>query len=154
MFAVIVDFTNLLFAALLVGAMFAVWLVFNPAGLDAGTYVALQQQGVRTLHPALPILGVATILVTIIAAVLGRADSTRFWLLIATAACLAASGLITRFLNMPINAIVMTWGSDSLPSNWMALRNAWWRWHCFRLVTGLAGFSLLLAATLKHGSPK
>ena len=57
MFAAIIDFANLLFAALLVGAMFAVWLVFNPAGLNAGTYVALHQQGVRTLHPALPILG-------------------------------------------------------------------------------------------------
>lgn len=154
MSAAIIDFTNLLLAALLVGAMFAVWLVFNPIGLDARTYVALQQQGVRTLHPALPILGVTTILVTIAAAVIGRADSMRFWLLIATVACFAASGLITRFLNMPINAIVMTWSSDSLPSNWMGLRNAWWRWHCLRLVTGLAGFSLLLAATLKHGSAK
>src|ERR1700722_2126583 len=154
MLSVIVDFTNLLLAALLVGAMFAVWLVFNPAGLDGGTYVALQQQGVRTLHPALPILGVTTILVTITAAVLSRSDSARFWLLIATAACLAASGLITRFLNMPINAIVMTWTSDSLPSNWMGLRNAWGRWHCLRLVTGIAGFALLLAATLKHPSTK
>ena len=154
MSATVLEFTNLLLAALLVGAMFAVWLVFNPVGLDPRTYVALQQQGVRTLHPALPILGVATIVVTITAAVLGRADSARFWILIATAACFAASGLITRFLNMPINAIVMTWSSDSLPSNWMALRNAWWRWHCLRLVTGLAGFSLLLAATLKYGSAR
>ncbi|HEY2822723.1 MAG TPA: DUF1772 domain-containing protein [Candidatus Acidoferrum sp.] len=150
----IVEFTNLLVAALLVGAMFAVWLVFNPASLNAGTYVALHQHAVRTLDPALPVLGLATILVTIIAAVLGRADSTRFWLLIATAACFAASGLITRFLNMPINAIVMTWTGDSLPSNWMGLRNAWWRWHCLRLVTGLAGFSLLLTATLKHSSAR
>ena len=154
MLSLVVDFTNLLLAALLVGAMFAVWLVFNPTGLNAGTYVALQQQGVRTLHPALPILGVTTILVTITSAVLSRADSTRFWLLVATAAFLAASGLITRFLNMPINAIVMTWTSDSLPSNWMVLRNAWWRWHCLRFVTGLAGFALLLAATLKHASTK
>jgi hypothetical protein len=153
MSAAIIEFTNLLVAALLVGAMFAVWLVFNPASLNAGTYVAFHQHGVRTLDPALPVLGAATILVTILAAVLGRADSTRFWLLVATAGCFAASGLITRFLNMPINAIVMTWSTDSLPSNWVALRNAWWRWHCLRLVTGLAGFSLLLAATLKHSSP-
>ena len=150
MFAAIIDFANLLFAALLVGAMFAVWLVFNPAGLNAGTYVALHQQGVRTLHPALPILGIATILATVTAAVLGRADNTRFWWLIATALCFAASGLITRFLNMPINAVVMTWNSDSLPTNWMGLRNAWWRWHCLRLLTRLVGFSLLLVATLKN----
>jgi Domain of unknown function (DUF1772) len=154
MSAAIIDFTNLLLAALLVGAMFAVWLEFNPAALNAGTYVVVHQHAVRTLDPALPLLGAATILVTIAAAVLGRADSTRLWLLIATAACFAASGLITRFLNMPINAIVMTWRTDSLPSNWMALRNAWWRWHCLRLVTGLAGFSLLVAATLKHGSTR
>jgi len=151
MFSIVIDFANVLFAALLVGAMFGVWLVFNPAGLDASFYVALHQQGVRKLNTAMPALGATTILLTIAAAVLGRGDSTRFILLIGAVVCFAAAGLTTRFLNQPINAIVMTWSSDSPPSNWTGLRDEWWRWHLIRLVAGLGGLSLLIAATLKHG---
>src|SRR5215471_2313563 len=99
MLSAMVDFTNLLLAALLVGAMFGVWLFLNPAGSDAVLYVALQQQGIRGLDTTMPALGAATILVTIVAAVLGRGDATRLGLLIAAVACLIAAGLITRFLN-------------------------------------------------------
>jgi uncharacterized membrane protein len=151
MYSSIVDFTNLLVAALLVGAMFGVSLMLNPSGLSASNYVALQQRGIRTLHPALPILGAATILVTITAAVLGRDDHTRLWLLITAVVCFLAAGLITRFLNMPINAIVMTWSSDSLPGDWAGLRDGWWKWHCVRLLAGLVGLSFLIAAMLRRG---
>jgi Domain of unknown function (DUF1772) len=72
-------------------------------------------------------------------------------LLIAAMGCLVASGLTTRFLNQPINAMVMTWRNDSPPADWTRLRDAWWRWHLVRLATGLVGLSLLIAATLNRG---
>jgi uncharacterized membrane protein len=150
LFAVI-DFTSLLLAALLVGAMFGVWLFLNPAGSDAVLYVALQQQGIRGLDTTMPALGAATIVVTIVAAVLGRGDGARLGLLIAAVACLIVAGLITRFLNQPINAIVMTWHRDAPPADWMRLRDEWWRWHLMRLAAGLGGLSLLIAAALKRG---
>ena len=151
MLALMIDFANLLLAALVVGAMFGVWLVFNPAGLDASFYIALHQQGVRALNKRMPALGAATTLLTIAAAALGRVNVTRFRLLTATVVCFVATGLITRFLNQPINAIVMTWSASSPPSNWTGLRDKWWRWHLIRLATGLVGLSLLIAATLKRG---
>ena len=151
MVALIVDFANLLLASLLVGATFGVWLVFNPAGLGANVYVALQQQGIRTLNVAMPALGAATALVTVTSVVLAREDRTRVLLLLAAVICFVAAGLITRFLNQPINAIVMTWAVDTPPTNWTQLRDEWWRWHLMRLVAGLAGLSLLIAATLRRG---
>jgi uncharacterized membrane protein len=147
----IIDFTNVLLAALLVGALFGVWLLFNPAGLDASRYIALQQQGTRALHPALPALGIATMLVTVIAAVLGRDDRTRLGLLIAAVVCFVAVGVIARFLNQPINGMLNTWSSDAPPVDWTRLRDDWWRWHLVRLVSGLGGLALLVAATLKRG---
>ena len=151
MFALIIDFANLLLAALVVGAMFGVWLLLNPRGLDASSYVTLQQQGIRTMNRVMPALGAATILATITAAVLGRDDRARLCVLVGAVVCFVAIGLITRFLNQPINAIVMTWRTDLLPSNWTELRDEWWRWHLIRLTTGLVGLSLLIAATLKRG---
>ncbi len=151
MFPTMIDFADMLLAALLVGAMFGMWLVLNPAGLAASVYITLQQQGIRTLNRAMPRLGAATILLTIFAAVLGRDNSTRFALLVGTIVCLVASGLITRFLNQPINAIVITWHTDAPPANWTGVRDEWWRWHLIRLLAGLVALSLLIAAMLQRG---
>jgi hypothetical protein len=151
MFILIVDFANLLLAALVVGALFGARLFLNPVGLDASLYVAVQQQAIRTMNTVMPALGAATIVGTVAAAVFGRGDRMRLWLMVATAASFLAIGLITRFRNQPINAMVMTWRSDSAPSNWRVLRDAWWRWHLVRLATGLVGLSLLIAAALRRG---
>lgn len=150
MFVQMIDFVNLLLAALLVGTMFGVWLFLNPARLDAISYVMVQQQAIRTLNTVLPALGAATILVTIAAAALGRDDSARLWLLVTVVVCFMASGLVTRFLNQPINAIVINWRVDAVPSNWTELRDDWWRWHLVRLCTGIAGLSLLIVAAVKR----
>lgn len=72
-------------------------------------------------------------------------------LLLSAAAFLTTAGLVTRFLNQPINAVVMTWSTDSLPANWAQLRDDWWRWHFLRAVAGLVGLCLLLAAMLRRG---
>lgn len=150
MLATTIDFTDLLLAALVVGAMFGVWLTYNPTGLDATAYVAQQQQSIRGLNVTLPVLGGVTVLLTIFAAVLARGDRTRFTLLLTAAACFVAAGLITRFLNQPINAIVMTWSAAAPPADWMQLRDDWWRWHVLRLAVGLGGLCLLIAAMLRH----
>ena len=148
MLPLIVDSINLLLSALLVGAMFCVWLVFNPAQLDASQYIILQQQGIRTLHPTMPGLGALTILTTLASAVLARDNKMRLSLLIGTAILFIVSGVITRVANMPINAIVRGWNSAAPPDHWTALRDAWWRWHCWRLGSSLAGLLLLVVATL------
>ena len=147
----VIAFVDLMLAALLVGALFGVWLFLNPKGLDASSYITVQQQAVRTMNSAMPALGAATILVTIAAAMLGRSDRPHLCLLLAAVAGFVAIGLITRFLNQPINAVVITWRVESPPSNWTALRDQWWRWHVIRLNLGLVALFLLIAAALKRG---
>ena len=152
MFAATIDFTNLLLASLVVGTMFGIWLGYNPTDLGATVYVPQQQHAIRALNVTMPVLGGVTVLLTIVAAVLARDDQTRLTLLVVTAVCFAAAGLITRFLNQPINAIVMTWSADAPPANWMQLRDDWWRWHVLRMGVGIGGLCLLIAATLKRAS--
>lgn len=151
MIVLTIEFANLLLAALVVGAMFGVWLVFNPAGLDASFYIALHHQGVRTLNKRMPALGAVTTLLTIAAAALSRDNVVRFGLLTAAAVCFVASGLITRLLNQPINAVVMTWNASSPPPNWTALRDKWWQWHLLRTAIGIVGLCLTIIATLDRG---
>lgn len=148
MLSFIIDFTSLLLSALLVGAMFCAWLVLNPAHLDSAQYLILQQQGIRTLHPSMPRLGALSIFFTLAAAFVARHDRPRMSLLIAAVIFFIISGLITRTVNMPINASVIRWTSSAMPDNWTQLRDTWWRWHRIRTASGTLGLALLIIANL------
>jgi hypothetical protein len=74
MTALILDFADLLLAGLLAGAIFGAFLFMSPAGLDAATYVIAQQNGIRGLNHVMPLLGGATILLTLAAAFAATGD--------------------------------------------------------------------------------
>lgn len=150
MISTMIDFADVLLAALLVGGMFGVWLMLNPARRAASLYITLHQQGIRTLNTALPAFGAATVILSIAAAVLTRAGSARFSLLVATAGCFAIAGLVTRFRNQKINAIVIGWNRDAPPTNWAEVIDGWLRWHLIRFLAGLGGLSLLITAVLRQ----
>ena len=152
MIAIVIGCADLLCASLLVGAMFGIWLILNPRGLTAAQYVALQQQAIRTLNAAMPSLGAATVAVTVGAAVMARQDPARVAMLAAASLGFLAAGLITRFINQPINAVVMTWSPATPPADWTRLRDSWWRWHVVRLLCGLSGLLLLAWVAVTGGS--
>jgi uncharacterized membrane protein len=102
------------------------------------------------MNVAMPVLGGLTALLTIVVAWISRADRSKLTLLLAALACFIAAGLITRFLNQPINAIVMTWSAQAPPADWTQLRDDWWHWHIVRTVSGIVGLCLLIAATLNR----
>ena len=80
MFSTVIEFANLLMGALTIGVVFGVWLVFNPAGLDASAYIVLQRQGIKTLNKTVPVLALVTLVLTIAAALIAR-DRARITLL-------------------------------------------------------------------------
>lgn len=135
----------LLLMSLLAGAMFAVWRGYDPAAFSPATFVEVHQGAVRGLNVVLPAMGLAGILSVLALAWLRRDRPRSLRLYLATLAAMAAAGLITRFGNQPINAVVMTWGTLP-PEGWQALRDTWWNWHVARLVAGIAAELLLIAA--------
>jgi uncharacterized membrane protein len=145
----IVNFANLLLAALVVGTMFGIWLGYNPADLSPRAYVEQQQHAIRALNVTMPVLGALTVLLTLASAFLARDNRRQLVLLLAAVFCFVAAGIVTRFLNQPINAVVITWTVDAPPANWMDLRDEWWRWHILRTGFGILGLSLLIAALVK-----
>jgi uncharacterized membrane protein len=148
----IFDFANLLLAALVVGTMFGIWLGYNPADLSPRAYVEQQQHAIRALNVTMPVLGALTVLLTLASAFLARGNRGQLALLLGAVVCFVAAGLVTRLLNQPINAVVITWAADAPPANWIELRDEWWRWHMVRTGFGIVGLSLLIAAKLIKGA--
>jgi uncharacterized membrane protein len=145
---------SLFFTGLLVGTMFGIWLGFDPAGLSALAYVEMQQNAIRALNVALPALGGVCIALTTVQAALTKDEPRARWLLVLAALCLVAAGLITRFANQPINAVVMGWSAQAPAANWTELRDTWWQWHTARTAVALVGFALaVLAAAARRPTP-
>ena len=143
-----IRFVSLLLTSLLVGAMFGIWLGFNPSVLTAMAYIEMQQNSIRALNTSLPALGLVCILLTVALAALSKNDKRGRYLLVAAALCLAVAGLVTRFGNQPINAVVMTWRPDTPAANWVELRDTWWHWHILRTMAGVSALTLALLAAL------
>jgi uncharacterized membrane protein len=108
----------------------------------------VQQNAIRSLNVLLPVLGLVCIALTAALAVLTKGDKRSRWLLILAVLCLVSAGLITRFANQPINAVVITWSAQAPASNWAELRDTWWHWHTLRTISAVAGFALALFAAV------
>ena len=144
----IVRFVLVVLLALLVGTMFGIWVGFNPASLSASAYVEQQQNAIRALNTLLPAMGAACILLTVALAILSKDDSRSRYLLVAAAILMIVAGLVTRFANQPINAVVVTWSAQAPAANWAQLRDEWWQWHIVRSLAGIAALALTVLAVL------
>jgi uncharacterized membrane protein len=148
MIRLIVNFANLLLGALVVGAMFGIWLGYNPTDLSSGAYVEQQQHAIRALNVTMPVLGALVVLLTLASAALARHNRRQFAFLVSALVCFVVAGIVTRLLNQPINAAVITWSAGAPPANWIELRDEWCRWHIVRTMVGIAGLSLVIGANL------
>ena len=146
----IIRFLNIIIAALLAGVSFGIWIGFNPLGLSPSTYVEQQQNMLRALKVLMISLVIIATIITIAAAFLQKKNKPVFIALLIAAVFFIACILITRFGNKPIDDMVMTWTSDSLPANWAELRDKWWSLHIMRTIAELAALFLVTWTSIKR----
>ena len=133
-------------AAIVAGGTFTIWRGYPPQGLSPAAFVEVQQGVIRGLNVLLPAVGLTAIAATLALVWLSRGPARR-WLLLAVL-LLVAAGLVTRFGNQPINAIVIGWSLDALPEGWEAVRDRWWRLHLVRTALAGAGYIALALGCL------
>jgi hypothetical protein len=148
----VLQVATLVVTSLLVGSMFGVWRGFDPSSFSPTTFLEVQQGAIRGLNDLLPIMGMLSVVLTLVLAFVARKGGTRL-LYLGAAVGMAVAGIITRFENQPINEIVMSW-SGTPPEGWQALRDTWWNWHLVRLAAAFAGELLLINALLAHAATR
>jgi len=146
----VVRFVNVVLVGLMTGIVFGIWLGCDPKKMSFPGYVEYQQGLIHAFNVLMPLLGLLTILLTVLSAVLQREDTGVFTTLLLAVALLILSGLITRFGNQPINAVVMTWKPGSPPSDWAALRDRWWWLHIVRSLAIGVSFCLVTLSSLRR----
>ena len=138
----------ILAAAMVSGSVFGIWRGYDPAGYSPAAFVEVHQGAVRGLNVLLPAIGLATILLTVILTVQAGRQSRAFPLYLLAVLGFLAGGIVTRFGNQPINAVIMQWTPASMPADWQAMRDSWWTWHKLRLAASVGGLLFLVAAVL------
>ena len=143
----LIRFINIIVAALLAGTSFGIWIGFNPSGYSPSTYLEQQNHMVQSLNTVMVTLVVVATIVSTISAYLQRKNKMVFILLLLAAASFASCLLISRFGNLPIQNQMLSWKADSLPDNWMMLRDKWWLFHIQRTVAEIVALVLVAGAT-------
>ncbi len=142
------QFAGGLIFAMVAGSTFGIWRGYNPTDYSAATFVEMHQGAVRGLNVLLPGMGLTSILITIALAWLAYGKGPAFKLYVSTVVLMVTIGILTRLLNQPINAQVMTWTAETLPANWAQIRDTWWVWHLVRTGASILAMALLLAAII------
>jgi uncharacterized membrane protein len=144
----ILMFVDILWMSLIIGTMFGIWLGYDPRPFSGLAYVEIQQNAIRSMNVLLPLMAATGIVLTLVLVYLTRKNKRQMWLLVGAAAFFIAAGIVTRFFNQPINAVVMTWSALAPPDNWIEFRERWWQWHMVRTAMGIIGQGLLVAAAV------
>ena len=118
----VIRFLNIIVAALLAGISVGIWIGFNPLDLSPSTYIEQQQNTIRSLNVLMISLVVFATVITIISAFLQKGNKENLIVLLIASLFFISCILISRFGNQPINKIIMTWTTDSLPANLSEIR--------------------------------
>lgn len=145
----IVRFVNVIIVSALAGVSLGIWIGFNPMSLSQETYVEQQQNMLQSLRVLMVVLVFLATIITIIAALVERKNKSRGIVLGLASLFLIGCIVITRFGNKPIDDIVLTWTSESIPSNWQELRDRWWSLHIARTFTEIVALFLITWTNIK-----
>ncbi len=136
------------------GATFGLWRGLGNASFSVTTFIDVHQELVRGLNVLLPVMGAASAILVLALAWLARRNRRAFQFYVAAFALCVAAAAITRFGNQPINAQVMEWTSQTVPANWMDIRDTWWHWHAIRTFVSIgATVSMVLAVISDRSGP-
>ena len=125
-----------------------IWQGYNPTLYSQHTFLEVHRGAVHGLNTLLPLMGLATMILTLVLTLRSDRQTALRGLYWSTLALLVLAGLITRFANQPINAVVIAWTADTVPDNWTEIRDSWWFWHTVRTLVSIAALAGLVTATL------
>jgi hypothetical protein len=145
-------FAHLFLFALVVGVFWGTWfsLSRSMSEITPSTFLEVGHTMIANLGGPMAVLMPAT-LVSAVPVLIGLYRLRRrasFALMLAGAGSLAAALAITLSVNVPIDYAIDRWTVDTLPGDWMSVRNRWETYHAARTFVSLAGFGSALAAVL------
>ena len=142
-------FISLLLTALATGIVFThVLKISNKATLPGSIYLNVQQVLYQNWGQLVGAIEVGALLSTLAVLFLVRQHRLAFFLTSLGTLCVVAMILVWAIFINPINMQINTWTVESLPTNWMQIRDRWEYFHATRAAISVVGLSALILAVL------
>ncbi|AEN10401.1 MULTISPECIES: anthrone oxygenase family protein [unclassified Streptomyces] len=131
----------------MVGVEFAVAVFVNPIldRLPDNGGIGARSDGARLLGRVMPFWYIGSMVLGAVWATLAWGDPG-VWLIVAGAALLVLSVVMSVVLLVPINSRVATWTREGAPADWKQQMGRWDRYHYVRVGVIVAAFALLATA--------
>lgn len=111
------------------------------ARLSVGHWLAYNHAKGRIYGPVMPVYFALTLIIALVVPFIAHYGPLQ-WLAVG---CLFMSGVITKAINLPLNALFETWTEDAHPIGWADDRRRWRQWTDVRTILTVAAFAFTLA---------
>ena len=147
----IFELVSITLAALVGGMYWGPWLALTRSlrTFKPEVFLEVVDRLNRNMAPLMTILTpLALFLIIPVLFTSFNAQPLTFYLASAGFALFVVALLVTTLVEVPIVKQVATWTPGTLPSNWQQLRDRWGAFHIIRVIAGIAGLVLLIAAVI------
>jgi Domain of unknown function (DUF1772) len=146
----IIRFFDILLSGLLAGIMICIWQGADHKASSEISNLEIQQANIKIFDDKIPLLGLMTILLSLISAALQNHIMIIFIPLILASLFLMVSGILTRYGNQPINKQIRRWSKDFIPNKWEYMRDKWFYYHMYRTILTLLAFVIIITTSLMN----
>jgi uncharacterized membrane protein len=148
----IIQFLTLILLVLVTGLFWGTWfsLTRSIETFSAAEFIHI---GITIIHnvanPMKAIMPSCILLMAVSLWLYPLKKSTNFYLMVSSFLLLIITLLITVGIEVPIDNQIKTWTAETVPSDWLAIRERWNQFHTLRTFTSLTSFALYLAAIIR-----
>lgn len=144
---------SIVLSALVMGVFWGPWvgLTGSIATFEPAAFLAIVKRLSKNLAPVMTILmptALASMVPVLIFAFNGRRPMT-FYLTLVAFGCFAVALIVTITTEVPIVKQIESWTTSTLPENWEHLRDKWVSFHLLRVISAIAGLTLLVVGAAK-----
>lgn len=142
------ELINILLSALVAGVFWGPWvgLTRSIATFEPVAFLAIGHRLNVNLAPLMTVLMPAALLSAIPTLILSSGPA--FALTLGGTALFVLALVVTLAIEVPIANQIKSWSVATLPDNWRQLRDRWASVHIVRVVSGIVGLGLLVAAAI------
>ena|SRR6185503_17600756 len=144
------QFISILLFALVMGVFWGTWFSLSRTmeTVSPPTFLEIGKQFIANLAWPMRILMPLALVSTLPVLYFLPRSSTPFYYTLIALLLMSIALIITVAIEVPIDNMIKVWTIETLPSNWMALRERWEFYHVIRTFISIGAFSFLLGGAL------
>ena len=145
---------NLILVMLVTGVFWGTWFTLTRSleTFPPDNFIRIGKTIINNVSLPMRILMPVTLLAQLWLYLVTKKDRPSFYLFIVSLFLMVITLLITVGVEVPIDNQIKTWSAETLPDNWLTLREKWNRFHTFRTITSILSFVSLAIGVVSSSS--